>query len=147
MLPEGRQDVQDLYVGLTHRELPPAVLVAMGLFNNSDLGGSEAAINDAMPLGRINRRRAWRSSHALPFLDNIALERLNCTASPGFADGDYYRAVVNGVPQDLPDGCGDGPGTSCSRGRFAAYVRGRAAQVRRVLREVRRLVTRTPPAC
>ncbi|KAK1767260.1 hypothetical protein QBC33DRAFT_515419 [Phialemonium atrogriseum] len=93
---------------------------------NSDLGGSEAAINDTMPLGRINRRRAWRSSHALPFLDNIALERLNCTTSPGFANGDYYRAVVNGALQDLPDGCGDGPGTSCSRGRVAAYVRGRA---------------------
>ncbi|KAK7756255.1 hypothetical protein SLS62_001850 [Diatrype stigma] len=120
---EGKED---LYVSFTHRELPPMVLVAMGLFNNSEFsGGSAAAINDTMPLDRINHRRAWKSSHLLPFLGNVAVERLRCEGSYGYADGDYYRALVNSAPQPLP-GCADGPGTTCSRAGFQAYVRGRA---------------------
>lgn len=114
-------DVQDLYVSFTHRELPPTVLVAMGLFNNSAYGGSEATINDTMPSDRINHRRAWRSSHVLPFMTNIAVERLNCTGSYGFDDGDYYRVLVNNAPQQMPD-CGDGPGTTCSRAGFETYL-------------------------
>jgi len=125
MLPEGDQDVQDLYISFTHRELPPAVVVAMGLFNNSYPSGSEAGINDTMPLDRVNHRRAWKSSHILPFLGNIAVERLNCTGSPGYGDGDYYRIAVNNAPQALPD-CADGPGTTCSRRGFEAYLRDRA---------------------
>lgn len=119
--------VQDLYVSFTHRELPPTVLVAMGLFNNSEFGGSEATINDTMPLDRINHRRAWKSSHVLPFLTNIAVERLNCTGSFGYEDGDYYRVLVNDAPQELPD-CGDGPGTACSRQGFATYLSDRVAR-------------------
>ncbi|KAI0597534.1 histidine acid phosphatase [Biscogniauxia sp. FL1348] len=114
----------DLYVSFTHRELPPMVFVAMGLFNNSDFGGSAAAINDTMPLDRINYRRAWKSSHILPFLGNLAIERLDCNGSYGFADGDYYRVLANSAPQPLPL-CADGPGTSCSRAGFEAYVRER----------------------
>ncbi|KAH9899070.1 histidine acid phosphatase [Xylariomycetidae sp. FL2044] len=115
---------EDIYVSFTHRELPPMVLVAMGLFNNSAFGGSEAAINETMPLDRINYRRAWRSSHVLPFLSNILLERLNCSGSYGFEDGEYYRVLVNSAPQPLPD-CADGPGTSCSRAGFETYVNDR----------------------
>jgi acid phosphatase len=118
---------QDLYVSFTHRELPPTVLVAMGLFNNSAYGGSEAAINDTMPLDRINHRRAWRSSHVLPFLSNIAVERLNCTGSFGYEDGDYYRVLVNDAAQELPD-CDDGPGTSCSRQGFTTYLKERVSR-------------------
>ncbi|KAI1267328.1 histidine acid phosphatase [Xylariaceae sp. FL1019] len=114
----------DMYVSFTHRELPPMVMVAMGLFNNSDFGGSESAINDTMPLDRINYRRAWKSSHVLPFLGNLAIERLNCTGSYGFEDGDYYRALVNSAPQPMPD-CADGPGTSCSRTGFEQYLQDR----------------------
>lgn len=115
---------EDIYVSFTHRELPPMVVVAMGLFNNSEFGGSEAQINDTMPLDRINYRRAWRSSSILPFLGNIAIERLNCTGSYGYEDGDYYRALVNSAPQPLP-GCADGPGTTCSRGAFSGYLQER----------------------
>ncbi|KUI66994.1 hypothetical protein VM1G_02474 [Cytospora mali] len=118
-------DVQDLYVSFTHRELPPTVLVAMGLFNNSAFGGSEATINDTMPSDRINHRRAWKSSHVLPFMTNVAMERLNCTGSYGYKDGDYYRVLVNNAPQQLPD-CGDGPGTTCSRSTFEGWVQDRA---------------------
>ncbi|KAJ9145524.1 Histidine acid phosphatase [Pleurostoma richardsiae] len=122
---EENEDVQDLYVSFTHRELPPTVLVAMGLFNNSEFGGSEASINASMPEDRINHRRAWKSSHIIPFLTNIAIERLNCTGSFGFNDGDYYRILVNNAPQPLP-GCADGPGMSCSREGFERYLQDRA---------------------
>jgi acid phosphatase len=115
---------EDLYVSFTHRELPPMVLVAMGLFNNSEPGGSESQINDTMPLTKINYRRAWKSSHILPFLSNIAIERLNCTGSYGYEDGEYYRVLVNSAPQPLP-ACEDGPGTSCTRDSFEEYVQAR----------------------
>lgn len=117
-------DLEDLYISFTHRELPPMVLVAMGLFNNSAFGGSDSAINDTMPLDRINHRRAWKSSNILPFLGNIAIERLECSGSYGHEDGDYYRVLVNSAPQPLPD-CADGPGTSCSRAEFKKYVQNR----------------------
>ncbi|EON98437.1 putative histidine acid protein [Phaeoacremonium minimum UCRPA7] len=122
----GSEHVQDLYVSFTHRELPPTVLVAMGLFNNSAFGGSEASINATMPEDRINHRRAWKSSHIIPFMTNIAIERLNCTGSFGFEDGDYYRVLVNNAPQPMPD-CGDGPGTTCSRQGFETYLQDRSA--------------------
>ncbi len=117
-------EAEDLYVSFTHRELPPMVIVAMGLFNNSESGGGGGAINDTMPLDRINYRRAWKSSRILPFLGNIAMERLSCNGSYGYDDGDYYRVLVNSAPQPLP-GCADGPGTSCSRSAFEKYVQGR----------------------
>jgi hypothetical protein len=115
---------EDMYVSFTHRELPPMVIVAMGLFNNSAFGGSESAINDTMPLDRINYRRAWKSSHILPFLGNLAIERLSCTGTYGYEDGEYYRVLVNSAPQPLPD-CADGPGTSCSRSGFEKYIQDR----------------------
>ncbi|OTA99359.1 hypothetical protein M426DRAFT_325223 [Hypoxylon sp. CI-4A] len=118
-------DEQDLFVSFTHRELPPMVFVAMGLFNNSEFGGTEAGINDTMPLDRINHRRAWKSSHLLPFLSNLAIERLNCSGSYGYEDGDYYRVLVNSAPQPLPS-CADGPGTTCSRAGFEQYIQERA---------------------
>ncbi|GAP88887.1 putative acid phosphatase [Rosellinia necatrix] len=118
---------EDMYVSFTHRELPPMVVVAMGLFNNSAFGGgSEAAINDTMPLDRINYHRAWKSSHILPFLGNLAIERLSCKGTHGYDDGEYYRVLVNSAPQPLPD-CADGPGTSCSRSGFERYIQDRVA--------------------
>ncbi|KPM38173.1 hypothetical protein AK830_g8422 [Neonectria ditissima] len=114
-------DGEDLYISFTHRELPPTVLVAMGIFNNSAFGGSQAS---EMPLDRINHRRAWKSSHVMPFSSNIAIERLNCSGSFGFDDGDYYRVLVNSAPQPLPD-CVDGPGTSCSKDGFQKYLQDR----------------------
>jgi len=118
----GDSAEQDVYISFTHRELPPTVLVAMGLFNNSAAGGgSEATINSTMPEDRINFGRAWQTSRILPFLTNIAIERLNCSGAYGFDDGDYFRVLVNNSPQQLPD-CGDGPGTSCSRAGFEQYI-------------------------
>ncbi|KAI1827451.1 histidine acid phosphatase [Xylaria intraflava] len=120
----GDAGPEEMYVSFTHRELPPMVIVAMGLFNNSAFGDNGAAINETMPLDRINHRRAWKSSHLLPFLGNIAVERLNCAGTYGYDDGDYYRVLVNSAPQPFPD-CADGPGTSCSRSGFEKYLQNR----------------------
>lgn len=123
---------EDLYVSFTHRELPPMVLVAMGLYNNSALTGAND-VNGSMPLDRVNYARQWRSSRILPFLGNIAIERMDCAEAYGYpngsdADTDYYRVLVNRVPLTLPD-CYDGPQESCSREKIQGYVRERAGVV------------------
>jgi len=119
---------QDLYVSFTHRELPPTVLVALGLFNNSDFSGANN-VNATMPSNMMNPARLWRSSHILPFLTNVAIEKMECD-SYGFQDeesttGEYYRVLVNRSPQLLP-GCVDGPGYSCSRSGFEGLLAERA---------------------
>ncbi|KAL7625936.1 hypothetical protein AAE478_002705 [Parahypoxylon ruwenzoriense] len=98
----------------------------MGLLNNPASGGSEATINDTMPLDRINHRRAWKSSYMLPFLINVAIGRLNSSESYVHEDGDYYRVLVNSAPQPIP-ACTDGPGTACSRAGFEQYLQERVA--------------------
>ncbi len=70
-----------------------------------------------MPLERINHGRSCgKSSHILPFLTNIGLERLNCTGSYGFDDGEYYRVLVNNAPQVLQIAA-DGPKAPAAHGR------------------------------
>ncbi|KAF2000717.1 phosphoglycerate mutase-like protein [Amniculicola lignicola CBS 123094] len=110
---------QDLYISFTHRELPPTVLVAMGLFNNSAYSGADD-VNATMPLTRQNYQRTWRSSSIIPFLANIAVEKMKCD-SYGYDTGDYIRVLVNQSPQQLP-GCADGPGESCSTASFTDFV-------------------------
>lgn len=116
---------QDIYVSFTHRELPPTVLVAMGLFNNSAYTGANDP-NATMPLTTQNYLRAWQSSRILPFLTNIAIEKMACD-SYGFNAGDYFRVLVNQSPQHLPD-CHDGPGESCSRSTFQQFIQERGQQ-------------------
>ncbi|KAK5135605.1 hypothetical protein LTR08_005085 [Meristemomyces frigidus] len=118
---------QDLYVSFSHRELPPTVLVALGLFNNSAFSDTND-VNATMPVDEINPYRAWVSSKILPFLTNIAVEKMECD-SYGYQDtaattGEYYRVLVNQSPQLLP-GCVDGPGFSCSKSGFGKLVRER----------------------
>jgi acid phosphatase len=127
---DRNDDDEDLYVSFTHRELPPMVLVALGVYNNSALTGAND-INSTMPLDRVNYNRQWRSSRILPFLGNIAIERMNCAESYGYPDGtdsEFYRVLVNRVPLTLPD-CYDGPQESCSREMMQGFVRERAAVV------------------
>lgn len=117
---------QDLYVSFTHRELPPTVLVAMGLFNNSQFSGANN-VNATMPTDQINYNRAWVSSYTIPFLTNIGIERMNCSAPGSESDSaTYYRVIVNGSPQALP-GCVDGPLESCSSSALQKYLEERAA--------------------
>ncbi|KAJ4413077.1 hypothetical protein N0V91_000051 [Didymella pomorum] len=111
---------QDLYVSFTHRELPPTVMVALGIFNNTKWAAGN--INDTMPLNKINYQRAWKSSRILPFLTNIAIERLECD-SYGYPAGTYVRVLVNQDPQQLE--CAVGPGDSCSEGSFAEFIQQR----------------------
>ena len=120
---------QDLYISFTHRELPPTVLVAMGLFNNSQFG-SGADINNTMPLDQINHNRAWISSYILPFLTNIAIEKMDCSQnsyvkSNSSIGSTFYRVVVNDAPQTLP-GCFDGPAESCSESGLQELLSSRA---------------------
>ncbi|KAF2087307.1 phosphoglycerate mutase-like protein [Saccharata proteae CBS 121410] len=125
LLSDDSSDAQDLYASFTHRELPPTVLVALGLFNNSAFSGANDP-NATMPLDAINHRRAWKSSHILPFLTNVAIEKMSCD-SYGFAStasDEYYRVLVNSSPQPLP-GCSDGPGESCARADFESFVKER----------------------
>ncbi|KAG5928282.1 hypothetical protein E4U42_000940 [Claviceps africana] len=131
---------QDLYIAFTHRELPPAVLVAMGLFNNSQFSGGNH-VNDTMPLDQINSHRAWVSSRIIPFLGNVAIERMNCTSYHGItsqprnkngsnepvssdAATTYYRVLINQSPQVLP-GCFDGPAQSCSADGMREFLQHR----------------------
>ena len=124
---------QDLYISLTHRELPPTVLVALGLFNNTEFT-SDAYTNASMPLDRINYNRAWVSSYILPFLSNIVIEKMDCSnnyyvqsqASNSSGNAIYYRVVVNNSPQVLP-GCNDGPNESCSSAGLQQFMSERAA--------------------
>ncbi|KAI5244163.1 phosphoglycerate mutase-like protein [Aureobasidium subglaciale] len=115
---------QDIYVSFTHRELPPTVLVALGLFNNTAFSASDD-VNATMPNDGINPQRVWQSSRFMSFLTNIAIERLECD-SFGYQDnsnqtGEYYRVLVNKNPQ-LLQGCVDGPGESCSREGFQNFM-------------------------
>jgi acid phosphatase len=122
LLASNSSSTQDLYISFTHRELPPTVLVAMGLFNNSAFSGANN-INSTMPSNAVNHRRAWESSKILPFLTNIAVEKMQCN-SFGYASGEYYRVLVNQSPQTFT-GCIDGPGESCSGSGFTRFVQDR----------------------
>ncbi|CAA9965625.1 Repressible acid phosphatase [Pyrenophora teres f. maculata] len=113
---------QDLYVSFTHRELPPTVAVAMGLFNNSAYSGAND-VNGTMPLDRPNYGRAWKSSKILPFLSNFVIEKMTCD-SYGFDAGDYFRVLVNRDAQQLS--CTDGPGQSCSKSAFEKFIQDRS---------------------
>jgi len=112
---------QDLYVSFTHRELPPTVIVALGLYNNSAFSRADN-INATMPLTRPNHGRVWKSSEILPFLTNIAIESMSCD-SYGYDAGQYFRVLVNQDPQPLE--CADGPGESCSLNAFQSFVKSR----------------------
>ncbi|KAE8155368.1 histidine phosphatase superfamily [Aspergillus avenaceus] len=112
---------QDVYVSFTHRELPPTVITALGLFNNSAFSGTDA-VNVTMPTNQINYGRAWKSSSIVPFLTNVAIERMTCD-SDGYEEGDYYRVLVNSGPQPLEE-CHGGPGDSCAASEFTKFVNG-----------------------
>lgn len=116
---QEKKQEKELYISFTHREVPPMVLTALGLFNNSAYTGANN-VNGTMPLDKINYNRVWRSSEILPFLTNIAIEKMECD-SFGFDHGVYYRVLNNGSPAPLVD-CRDGPGGSCSRKGFSEFL-------------------------
>ncbi|POS85329.1 hypothetical protein EPUL_003326 [Erysiphe pulchra] len=117
---------QDIFVSFTHRHLPPMVLVAMGLFNNSAYSGSNKA-SSTMPLHTINHQRVWKSSQIIPFMTDIALEKLECD-SHDFDKGTYYRTLLNNNPLSIPD-CQDGPSESCKESSLVKWLAKRAKVV------------------
>lgn len=123
MLGSNSSNAQDVYVSFTHRELPPTVLVTLGLYNNTKWSASNDT-NATMPLTRPNYGRVWKSSEILPFLTNIAIEKMSCE-SYGYGAGEYFRVLVNQNPQPLD--CADGPGESCSRSAFQSFIQSRGA--------------------
>lgn len=110
---------QDMFVSFTHRSMPPMVIVALGLFNNSAYSGANDILS-TMPLNTINHQRVWKSSNIIPFLTDIGIEKLDCD-SYGFEKGTYYRVMVNGNPHSLPD-CNDGPGESCKESTTVKWL-------------------------
>ncbi|GAA5947629.1 hypothetical protein JCM3765_001008 [Sporobolomyces pararoseus] len=120
-LPPDATHTQLFFAYVTHREEPPLAAVALGIWNTTEL-----------PTDRIDRTRLWQTSHLLPFLGHITIERLACDVQE-FSGGDdeeegetvdYVRVVINGAPQALPY-CNDGPGRSCKLEEFAQHVKDR----------------------
>lgn len=65
-----------------------------------------------------------KTSHVLPFLGHVAIEKLTCGSHKH--PQDYARILVNGAAQPLPrKDLADGPGESCRMDRFTEYVRER----------------------
>lgn len=110
--PPDATHTQLLFTAFTHREEPPFALVALGLWNTTDAD---------LPLDRMPEKRLWKTSHVIPFLGHVALERIGCSND---RKEDYVRVMVNGAPQQLP-ACHDGPGGSCSLDDFEAFVKER----------------------
>jgi hypothetical protein len=110
-------DGQRFFISFTHREVPPFIATALGLFNSS----SEAS--EEFPTDRINWSRAWRMTELIPFLGHIGIEKLSCQ---GLTTGnnetsEFIRVIANTAPRPIPS-CQDGPGASCSIDAFTTLV-------------------------
>ncbi|KAI0994167.1 hypothetical protein K3495_g14015 [Podosphaera aphanis] len=122
----NKTEDQDLFVSFAHRALPPMILVALDLFNNSAFSGANQVLS-TMPLNTINYQRVWKSSSIIPFMTDIGIEKMECD-SFGFDAGTYYRVIVNHSPQSL-NGCNDGPAESCKEETLVGWLAGRAKVV------------------
>ncbi|CAO1619952.1 unnamed protein product [Sympodiomycopsis kandeliae] len=113
--PEESHRAQRFFAYFTHRESPPSALVALGIWNQT-----------FMPTDQAPADRVWQTSHVLPFLGHVSIERLEC-GNRGSEKGSFARVIVNGAAQKLPrKELADGPGGSCKLDRFEKYVQERA---------------------
>ncbi|KAH7418474.1 histidine phosphatase superfamily [Cadophora sp. MPI-SDFR-AT-0126] len=111
-------DGQRFFLAFTHREVPPFIATALGLFNSSNSHAEE------FPTDRINWSRSWKMAELIPFLGYVGIEKLTCNAvslDPG-DDHEYIRIIANSAPRPIP-GCEDGPGASCAFDSFVEFVR------------------------
>lgn len=108
---------QRFFLSFTHREVPPFVATALGLFNSS----SNAA--EQFPTDHINWTRAWKMSDLIPFLGHVGMEKMTCErgAVHGDGPGEFIRFIANTAPRPIPD-CQDGPGASCEFHRFRELI-------------------------
>lgn len=102
---------QRFFLSFTHREVPPFIVTALGLFNSSN------AFAEEFPTDRVNWARSWKMAELIPFLGHVGIEKLTCDRGGG--DGDFVRIIANSAPRPIP-ACQDGPGASC---RFDAFER------------------------
>jgi hypothetical protein len=106
-------DGQRFFLAFTHREVPPFIVTALGLFNSSNAHAEE------FPTDRINWSRSWRMAELIPFLGHIGIEKLTCERGSG--DGEFIRVIANSAPRPIPS-CQDGPGASCGVDRFQELI-------------------------
>jgi len=126
----GWPDKQRFFLSFTHREVPPFIATALGLFNSS----SNAA--EQFPTDHINWTRAWRMSDLIPFLGHVGMEKMTCTQGAISGDGanDYIRFIANTAPRPIPN-CQSGPGASCPFNEFHRII-GKGAEKHKDFHEV-----------
>ncbi|KAF1988374.1 histidine acid phosphatase-like protein [Aulographum hederae CBS 113979] len=112
---DGWPSKQRLFLAFTHREVPPFVATALGIFNSS------SAAREEFPTDHINWTRAWKMSDLIPFLGHVGLERMRCDARSGM-EGDFVRVISNSAPRPIPR-CQHGPGGSCPGREFQEFIR------------------------
>lgn len=107
-------DGQRFFLSFTHREVPPFIATALGLFNSSSHAAEE------FPLDRINWSRSWRMAELIPFLGHIGIEKVSCTRSSKVLE--YIRIIANSAPRPIPI-CQSGPGASCPIDEFTELIK------------------------
>jgi hypothetical protein len=105
---------QRFFISFTHREVPPFIATALGLFKSSN------AYTEEFPTDRINWSRSWKMAELIPFLGHVGIEKLTCDRGEG--DREFVRMIANSAPRSIPR-CQDGPGASCGFDRFEELVR------------------------
>lgn len=111
-------DDQRFFLSFTHREVPPFIATALGLFNSSNDAAEE------FPTDRINWSRSWKMAELIPFLGHIGIETLTCNAISDKKEDEkeYIRIIANSAPRPIPR-CSDGPGASCGFDEFVEIVK------------------------
>ena len=109
---------QRLFLYFTHREVPPMVATALGIFNSSAQCG-----HDEFPTTHINWARAWKMSDLIPFLGHVGMEKMVCnrTVEGQTTRQHFIRFIANTAPRPLPH-CQSGPGASCPLEEFKRII-------------------------
>jgi hypothetical protein len=105
---------QRFFLSFTHREVPPFVATALGIFNSSSPAMEE------FPTDHINWGRAWRMSDLIPFLGHVGMEKMTCDERLGRGK-EFIRVIANTAPRPIPN-CQDGPGASCSMEKWVDLI-------------------------
>lgn len=106
-------DGQRFFLSFTHREVPPFIATALGLFNSSN------SVAEEFTLDNINWSRSWRMAELIPFLGHIGIEKVTCGYGSGLKE--YVRILANSAPRPIPT-CQSGPGASCPFDQFTKLV-------------------------
>ncbi|KAM0812325.1 putative Histidine acid phosphatase-like protein [Seiridium cardinale] len=109
-------DGQRFFVSFTHREVPPFLATALGIFD------SASTVDDTMPTDRINFPRSWKMAELVPFLGHIGIEKMACGPDSGAVGGtEFIRVLANSAPRPIPK-CQSGPGASCELHEFQKFT-------------------------